>query len=263
MQVRRFTWRETYQEGSIALFISAIFHTSLILLLALCVSVEHKPTQSAFSTNFGSEQSDSMELCSMVVSNSKLVESDESEPYGIQEDMVALKQFALSETQVSMRLKSVLIPAKTPKTVRVDREPASRRTKVTQVSTSARVASAHKALSFGKTYAFGMRQIVPGPGSTLEVSVPGLDSLGTSVLSQAGNLSLTGGAMMVSTACPASALADTPLRFSYDETKEDGREHSFCFRDRRYRIGYHRNSLLLFLGACEQRGSGHSEESIK
>jgi len=229
MPIHKLTWRETCKDSSIPLFWSTILHTSLILVLALSISAEQKATPIAFSATFSSEQSvgDVDELSSTVFSNSKLVESDEPEPYGVQEDMIALEQVAFSEIQLSSQLKSVITPVDSPKTARIapgsDPQPA-RQSRVTRVSTSTTVAAANqKSLSFGKKNAVGTRQIVPGPGSTLEVSVPGLDSLGTSVLSQASNLSLTGGAMLVSTAWPAPALAGTPLRFSYDASKADGR----------------------------------------
>jgi hypothetical protein len=100
----------------------------------------------------------------------------------------------------------------------------NRRTKATHVSkTTSNTASKQTSLSFGKKNAVGTKQIVPGSGASLEVIVPGLDPLGTSVLSQASNLSLTGGAMMVSTAWPAPALSGSPLRLNYDASKPDGR----------------------------------------
>jgi len=229
MPIHKLTWRETCKDSSIPLFWSTILHTSLILVLALSISAEQKATPIAFSATFSSEQSvgDVDELSSTVFSNSKLVESDEPEPYGVQEDMIALEQVAFSEIQLSSQLKSVITPVDSPKTARIapgsDPQPA-RQSRVTRVSTSTTVAAANqKSLSFGKKNAVGTRQIIPGPGLTLQVIVPGLDSLGTSVLSQASNLSLTGGAMMVSTAWPAPALSGTPLRFSYDASHADGR----------------------------------------
>ena len=229
MPIHKLTWSETCRESSIPLFLSTVFHTSIILVLALTISAEQKATRTAFSATFGSEPSavDVDELYSTVFSNSKLVDSDEPEPYGVQEDMIAIEQVAFSEIQLSSQLKSVITTVEAPKIARIapgsNPEP-TRRSRVTQVSISTTVAAANqKSLSFGKKNAVGTKQIVPGPGSTLEVSVPGLDSLGTSVLSQASNLSLTGGAMLVSTAWPAPALAGTPLRFSYDASKADGR----------------------------------------
>lgn len=227
MPIHRLTWRDTWTQSSIPLCFSTIVHTSLILILALTFSTDQKATRTALSATFASERSDieEVELCRAVFSNSKLVESDEPEPYGIQEDMIALEQVALSEMQLSAQLKSVISPVESPKTTRVDAglNASTRRSKVTQVSTSNNVAASNqKSLSFGKKNAVGTRQIVPGPSSTLEVIVPGLDPLGTSVLSQASNLSLTGGAMMVSTAWPSPALSGMPLRFSYDASKADG-----------------------------------------
>ena len=227
MPIQKLTWRESCKESSIPLFLSTSFHTSLILVLALTIAVEHQPARSTLSATFASQPTDVEELCTTDFANSKLALSDEPEPFGVQEEMIALEQVALTDTELSSQLKSVVSAVEAPKTARVDpglNPQPTRRSKVTQVSTSTTVASANqKSLSFGKKNAVGTRQILPGPGATLEVIVPGLDPLGTSVLSQASNLSLTGGAMMVSTAWPAPALAGTPLRFSYDASQADGR----------------------------------------
>ena len=227
MPIQKLTWRETCKESSIPLVLSTIFHTSLILILALTIAGEQRATRSTLSATFSSQTSDVEELCTTNFTNSKLAVSDEPEPYGVQEDMIALEQVAFSEIELSSQLKSVVSAVEAPKTARIDlgsNAQPTRRSKVTQVSTSTTAASSNqKSLSFGKKNAVGTRQIVPGPATTLEVIVPGLDPLGTSVLSQASNLSLTGGAMMVSTAWPAPALSGTPLRFSYDASQADGR----------------------------------------
>ncbi|MCY2985668.1 MAG: hypothetical protein NTY15_18745 [Planctomycetota bacterium] len=226
MPIQKRTWHETCKESSIPLFLSTIVHTSIILVLALTIAVEDKTTRSTLSATFAGQPTDVEELCTIDFANSKLAVSDEPAPYGVQEDMIALEQVALSEIELSSQLKAVVNAVEAPKTARIDlgSNPPTRRSKVTQVSTSTAVASANqKSLSFGKKNAVGTRQIVPGPAATLEVIVPGLDPLGTGVLSQASNLSLTGGAMMVSTAWPAPAMAGTPLRFSYDASQADGR----------------------------------------
>lgn len=228
MPFQKLTWRETWKQDSIPLFLSTIFHTSIILVLALFVSTDQRTSKSPFSATLGNEPSESVELLSTAFSGFKLVESDEPAPNGVQEEVISFDQVTFSDIQLSGQLASVLSSVEQPKTSQVEtgvnRVAPNRGSKVTRVSTSTIVASTNqKSLSFGKKNGVGTRQIVPGPGSTLEVIVPGLDSLGTSVLSQASNLSLTGGAMMVSTAWPAPALAGTPLRFSYDPSREDGR----------------------------------------
>ena len=224
--IQSLTWRDTWTRKSFPLFLSTIIHTSLLLLLALTFAVDQKGHRSVFSATLGSEESGVVdeELCLAEFASSKLVAKDEPEPFGVQEEVISFEQVTWSEEQLSSQLKSVLsLAAQKTDRLAPGLNPSFRRSKVTQVSTSTNVAvTAPKSLSFGKKNAVGTRQIVPGPNSTLEVIVPGLDSLGTSVLSQASNLSLTGGAMMVSTAWPSPALSGMPLRFNYDASKADG-----------------------------------------
>ena len=87
-------------------------------------------------------------------------------------------------------------------------------------------------LRFGNPKSRGARLVGFAPKSTLRVAIPDLDSLGTSVLSQASSLSLTGGAMLVSTARQHPSLGKTSLRFHYDSTNADGKRLNILFGKR-------------------------------
>ena len=224
MPFRNSGFLEACKEGCIPLYISTIFHTSLILVFALCASGVNRPAQSVFTATFGSTQQDSLEV--EALNDTPPPDAPgESESFDIQEGMLSFEHVPLSETLVSTQLKSVVKPLK-----ETTKERAKEQAETSRVLASRKVKFANirqdvaaKPISFGKRNDFGARQLVLGSGPTLEVVVPGLDPLGSKVLGQAGNLSLTGGAMMVSTAFPSSALSDIPLQFSYAESNEDGR----------------------------------------
>jgi len=141
-------------------------------------------------------------------------------------DLLASIQIELESTSSSASSNSSL-PVDIAKNLElaetVDRQTKIRKLPVHQVHSSAgSVLSNKSSIRFGGKRSPGARQISFGNSASLEVIVPNLDPTGSRVLSQASNLSLTGGAMMVSTAKPHESLANVPLSFEYDPAQADG-----------------------------------------
>ncbi len=214
------TWRNTRANDLIPLVLSTVIHTTLILVLAMCVSFDRVTSPSILQASFEAGEDGSLEDFQTTIFGAHLVESEElSAPLGPEGEVLSLDLLAMRETNLE-----------TPSLTKVSRPSLTRNTKaknrpkqVHQIYASSNSPSLdQKSFRFGGKGSPGSRNIGLGPTSTLEVIVPGLDPLGSSVLSQANNLSLTGGAMMVSTAKPDPSLDNVALRFEYQASYTDG-----------------------------------------
>ncbi len=231
MAIQYSSWRDEFAKGSLPLLLSTVVHTSAILLLAMCITTEQVPTHSTIQASFEGTQDASFEVCDSSILNVPIGELAESDgPIDPQAYFLSLELLALSESDIDSKLSSyVTLPrvsrgTRSIEPVLQDRQVGNRTRTVHQVHTSTSDSSTDiKSVRFGGKQAPGARLVNVGPAKTLEVIVPGLDPLGSSVLSQANNLSLTGGAMMVSTAKPHPSLANVPLRLEYDASQVDGR----------------------------------------
>ena len=221
------TWREQFAESSISLCISTVIHTAAIILLAFCVTLETPTNSTSIIASLEPTTEALLELCSTSEFSDTLGEYGESAPPDTEEHLQGLDVASLSDPDVDVQLKDVR-PTRIQPNPNATSRLIERPVKVTsrKLSNAATLASARtnqqSTISFGGKNTPGGRQIGIGRASTLEVIVPGLDATGSSVLNQASNLSLTGGAMMVSTARPDAALVKVPLRFEYDATRPDG-----------------------------------------
>ncbi len=222
MPIQKLTWRDTRANDLLPLFLSTVIHTTLILVLAMCVSVDRVTNSSILEASFEAREDGFLEDCNTTIFGSHLVEvesEEQSAPFGPERDMLSLDLIAVSESHFDM-----------PILIKVSRQSLTANTKVKnhtrpvhQVYASSNSPTLDQSsFRFGGRSSPGSRNIGFGPKSTLEVIVPGLDPLGSSVLSQANNLSLTGGAMMVSTAKPDPSLDNIALRFEYQATQMDG-----------------------------------------
>ncbi len=230
MTIQKLTWRDAFAESSIPLVFSTIVHTAIFVVLALCVSVEQVATHSMIHASLADGQEAEFEVFDSTSLDAPLGESEQTGSIDYHESLLSLKLPALSETDMDSHLKLLVSSFRPPKESRllasdpVAREAKNRERRVHQVYASTSNTSLNqRSLRFGGKSSPGARNIGYGPASTLQVIVPGLDPLGSRVLSQVNNLSLTGGAMMVSTAQPDPSIANVPLRFEYDATNIDGR----------------------------------------
>ena len=225
------SWRNEFAKGSLPLLLSTVVHTSAILLLAMCITTEQVPTHSTIHASFEGTQDASFEVCDSSILNVPLGDPAESDgPINPQADFFSLDLLALRHSDIDSKLRSYVTLPQVPRGTRPiepihqDRQVGNRTRSVHQIHTSISDSSSDiKSVRFGGKRAPGARLVNVGPAKTLEVIVPGLDPLGSSVLSQANNLSLTGGAMMVSTAKPHPTIANVPLRLEYDAAQVDGR----------------------------------------
>ncbi len=230
MAIQYSSWRDEFAKDSLPLLLSTVVHTCVFLLLATCITTEQVQTRSTIHASFEGPQDASFEVCDSSILNVPLGEPAESDSLtNPQADFFSLDLLALSESDIDAKLSSyVTLPQVSRGTRPIepnlqDRQVGNRTRTVHQVHTSTSDSSSEiKSVRFGGKRAPGARLVNVGPAQTLEVIVPGLDPLGSSVLSQANNLSLTGGAMMVSTAKPHPSLANVPLRLEYDASQMDG-----------------------------------------
>ena len=230
MAIQYSAWRNECAKGSLPLLLSTVVHTSAILLLAMCVTTEQFPTRLLVHASFEGTQDGSLEVCDSSILDIPLGEPAESVgPTHPRADFFSLDLLALSESDIDSKLSSYVTMPQVPRGTRPiepvlqDRQVGNRIRTVHQVHTSISDSSSEiKSIRFGGKRSPGARLVNIGPSQTLEVIVPGLDPLGSSVLSQASNLSLTGGAMMVSTAKPHPSIANASLRLEYDASQVNG-----------------------------------------
>ena len=220
MPILKATWRDTCANDLIPLVLSTVFHTSLILVFAMFVSAERAGNPWTIQASFeGGDDSQFMELDNSIFV-SQLVENGEtSAPFSPHGDLLSLNQHATGEIQIETAVLSKV----SRQSLTTEAKEKNRPRRVHQVYASTNTLSLdQRSFRFGGKGSPGSRNIGIGPTSTLEVIVPDLDPLGSSVLSEANNLSLTGGAMMVSTAKPDPSLENVALQFEYHSSNADG-----------------------------------------
>ena len=234
MSIQSTAGRDRFLQSSFPFVLSTVAHTAVFLVLAMCVFTEQvvpqPPLQVALANDADCEQL--LELGGAASSSSPLSEIGDSDEPGLTTQSVTMNlaglytdsDFEQSVLESSLQVLRLSRASDQQVSYQQIKEPATRQRLVHQVHAPSTSDSslATSRLRFGGKKMPGGRTIGLGPLSTLEVMVPGLDRYGSSVLSQASNLSLTGGAMMVSTAWPAPALANVPLRFEYNASNEDG-----------------------------------------
>ena len=233
MPIQSTAGRDRFLQSSFPFVLSTVAHTAVFLVLAMCVFTEQvvpkPPIQVALANDTDCEQP--LELGGAASFSSPLSELGESDEPGLTTQSVTMNlaglytdsDFEQSVLESSLQVLRRSRASDQQVSDQQIKETANRQRLVHQVHASSSDSKlATSSLRFGGKKTPGGRAIGLGPVSTLEVVVPGLDRYGSSVLSQASNLSLTGGAMMVSTASPAPALANVPLRFEYNVSNEDG-----------------------------------------
>jgi hypothetical protein len=234
MPIQSATGRDRFLQSSFPFFLSTIAHTAVFLVLAMCFITERVVPKSPFQVALarGSDDEQFLDLGGAANFSPPLSELGKSDEPGLTTQSVALNLAGLYpdsdfEQSVLESSRQVLRSSQTPdqpvRETGTTTATAIRQRLVHQVYASSSDSNLAKgAIRFGGKKSKGGRSIGFGPSNTLEVVVPGLDRYGSGVLSQASNLSLTGGAMMVSTAWPAPVLANVPLRFKYNASNEDG-----------------------------------------
>jgi len=223
-------WKDTDWKGSMIaasfpLLLSTVVHTALILLLAMCISTEKSTQKWTFPASFAVGDEAAFELSAPTSFGEPmqlLAESDSEK--GLPVSWISLDDNHSSELGIQSALASFKAKQGTRELGEVDREGGNRkRQSVHSVYASKAGGSLEKStIRFGSKRLPGSRHAGFASSKSLEVIVPGLDPYGSSVLNQASNLSLTGGAMMVSTAKPHPSLANVPLLFDYDPSNVDG-----------------------------------------
>lgn len=201
----------------------------------MCISSDQTSHHLTLAGSFAAVSDSSFEMTAPMRVEEHLHEWGDSDgPIGPRINSLSLNDPTLSELGIKLSLSS-LIAKQEFQEGDVDAKSVSRRTKqVHRVnSSSANAPTKNSAIRFGSKHLPGSRYVGFASSKPLEVIVPGLDPFGSSVLSQASNLSLTGGAMMVSTAKPHMSLAKVPLRFEYDKSNSDGRRMVVIAGDQR------------------------------
>lgn len=227
MTIKILSLRDQLFRNSLPFLFSTIAHTVVFLVLAMCVITEPSVPKALlqFSLASNTDRDQPLEVLAAAHFSAPLSELGESDEPSLNTQSLSLDLNDLPgeiDLEQSMRKSlEVARSSKTPDPQAV--ASANRKRPVSPVYASSQSDLAKSTISFGGKKSPGGRHIGFGPQSTLEVVVTGLDRYGSSVLNQASNLSLTGGAMMVSTAAPAPALAIVPLRFEYVPANEDGR----------------------------------------
>ncbi len=240
MAIQTRVWKDSlsqssFSQSSLPLFLSTAVHTAIVLLLALCISTEPASHHLTIEASFAVDNDASIEMIAPIRVEEQLHEWGDSDgPIGPQANSLSLNDLNLSDfglTPINLSLKT----KQESQELEVDaRFGKKRKQQVHHVYTSATNApSKDSAIRFGGKQMPGARQASFASAQSLEVIVPGLDPYGSSVLSQASNLSLTGGAMMVSTAKPHSSLAKVPLSFEYDKSNIDGKRMVVIAGDQR------------------------------
>lgn len=231
MPIQTPTWRQSLAETSLPMLLSTVVHTAVIIGLAMIVNVEPATITSTIQASLATDQVASVEISDPTLFDTQLGEFGESSGPAITTSNLASLtttspvQLSVSESEIKL----ASFQPVTPMAEKVERLVVA--TKVSNTSKPPRKVhqvyfgkdtTAQSTLRFGGKRSPGARHIGFGPSSPLEVIVPGLDSLGSEVLSQASNLSLTGGAMMVSTASPSESLANAQITFEYNPAIPDG-----------------------------------------
>ncbi len=220
------TWKEAFFPSALPLGISTVVHTTLILLLALCVQSENAPQKLSLAAAFANDDGDSDALIATVRMEARLQPIDEEGELGVPTGPAFNMPPLNDSSSDALAMKAIFASLKTGKEsldrVGAPTKPAPN-LQVHSVYVSAKsTLSETTSIRFGNKRLPGARHAGFANSQPLEVIVPDLDRYGSSVLNQASNLSLTGGAMMVSTAKPHPALANVPLRLEYDATNVDG-----------------------------------------
>lgn len=206
-------------------------HTSLILLLALNVYSENASPHLTLSAAFAIDDEESGDLIAPVRFEERLQEAGDPEgTIGPGSSLLTLIDNDTGDESgipAEPLLNALLASLRTGKQERVpavdDTFIKSRTQQIHEVYASTESATSNSSpIRFGTKRMPGARHVGFANSQPLEVIVPDLDRYGSSVLSQASNLSLTGGAMMVSTAKPHLSLANVALRLEYDPSNVDG-----------------------------------------
>ena len=199
-------------------------HTSVILLMALSMAVDKSEPSWTIPASFSVAQEENLEICPPISLGEPLQEIGEpGRPFGPQSEFLSLDDGAADGTDVRTLLAS--LNAKTEaREVTFEKRGSEKRSQPLHPVHGSKADSSveNSTIRFGGSRLPGSRHVGFANSQPLEVIVPGLDPYGANVLNQASSLSLTGGAMMVSTAKPHSSLANVPLKLEYDPSNVDG-----------------------------------------
>ena len=98
MPILKATWRDTCRNDLIPLGLSTVVHTSLILVLAMCVSAERPDNTSTIQASFGGGDDAPYMDFDNTIFDSQLIESGEaSSPFSPQGDLLSLNLHATGE----------------------------------------------------------------------------------------------------------------------------------------------------------------------
>ena len=229
MSVQNSMWRKVFSGSALPLLLSTVLHTSIFLVLAVSITKDQVASHSMIRASFDEQSVELIEIGYPARFSSQLGDGfgDRWDSSISESDLPAPDLIEWNEPETGLALASFRQSFESPKAAKeVDQKAQPEKhgkRSVQKVYTSANTASSDSTpFRFGGARLAGARHSGFGPASRLEVIVSDLDPLGSNVLSQASNLSLTGGAIMVSTAKPDPSIANLRLTLSYDNSSDDG-----------------------------------------